>query len=69
MVQTKYSEKATSPNKLKGGKKKKTRVAIGAPAYRRTTERWAAASTKAFSRKRSKTDWCGSVLWHGVLLI
>ena len=38
----KYSEKATSPKK-----EKETRMAIGAPAYRRTVERRAAASTKA----------------------
>ena len=35
MVQKKYSEKATSPNKQKEKKKKKeARVAIGTPAYR-----------------------------------
>ena len=39
-----YSEKATSPSKQKG-EKKETRVAIGAPAHRRTIERSAAAST------------------------
>ena len=39
-------------------KKKETRVAIGAPAYRRTIERRAAASTKASKRKtkQSKTN-------------
>ena len=56
MVQKKNSEKASSPNKQKGKKKeKKTRVAIGTPAYRRTIERRAAASTKALRRKQSKT--------------
>ena len=40
-----HSEKATSPNKQLG-KKKKTRAAIGAPLYRRTIERRAPASTK-----------------------
>ena len=34
-------------SKYTEGKKKETRVAIGAPAYRRTTERRAAASTEA----------------------
>ena len=38
--------KTASPNKQKE-KNKKTRVAIGAPAYRRTIERRATASTKA----------------------
>ena len=36
-------------------KKKETRVAIGAPAYRRANERRAAASAKTYRRKRSKT--------------
>ena len=43
----KYSEKATSPNKQKEKTNKQTRVAIGAPAYRRTIGRRAAAAKKA----------------------
>ena len=42
----KYSEKAASQNKQKE-KKKETRVAIGASAYRTTIEQRPAASTKA----------------------
>ena len=34
------SEKATSPNKQTNGEKKETCVAIGAPAYRMTIERY-----------------------------
>ena len=46
-----YNEKAEMVQKILGKngiskKKKKTRVAIGAPAYRRTIERRVAASTK-----------------------
>ena len=44
MVKKKYSEKATSPIMSKMKKKKETRVAFGAPAYRRTVQRRAAAS-------------------------
>ena len=51
----KYSERATSPNKQEEKRKKETRMAIGSPAYRRTIERRAAASKKAYKRKRSKT--------------
>ena len=38
-----YLKKSPSPNKQKEKRKKETRVAIGAPAYRRTIERRVAA--------------------------
>ena len=41
---TRKKQKPTSPKK---GKKEETRVAVGAPAYRRTIERRAVVSEKA----------------------
>ena len=52
-----YSGKATYLNKQKEKKKeKKTRVATGAPAYRRMIERRAAASTKASIKTKTKQN-------------
>ena len=51
----KYSAKVTSQNKQKE-KKKETRVAIGAPAYRRTIERRAAASMKHEDENEAKQE-------------
>ena len=55
MVQKNTQKKRHLQIIKKKQEEKETRVAIGAPAYRRTNERRAAASTKNTKTKQSKT--------------